>query len=492
MDKNVFSGDEAVFNYLNPDNNPPVPMVEIPEALNPFKRDGVRIYAKLMHALPLLNVKSVPVFNMLNEAYERGTLKDIHSIIENSSGNTVLSLSVVANLLGIKNTKAFVSHEITEGKLKLLQLFGVVPIVNEEPICPDPTDKTSGVYKSKVLGSRPGWFNAGQYDNSDNPSAHEAWTGKQIWEQTGGRINIFCTGLGTAGTMAGAGSYLKEKNRQIINVGVVRTPNNPVPGVRTENLLREVAFNWRGVMDSLQPVGTIDSYKYSLQLVRHGILAGPSSGFNLKGLLKYLEELSAGSGFNHLRNKDGEIIAVFITCDTPLPYVDEYFKYLEAADFPEIENKELLLSAGEPDSTSLLNVAAGEKNVQQAYSEIFQEEPALLWKKVNGGQDVRFKDKVVVIDIRKSNDFEHFHVPNSLNMREESIEDNLSSLAQKYKNYKVFMFCYRGNSSQKAAALLKSRGIDSYSVSGGAIAWSEAGLPRQRPGVCKINHAEQP
>ena len=217
----------------------------------------------------------------------------------------MFSLGVIAGLFGVKNTKAYVSHEITEGKLKLLRLFGVAPIVNEEPICPDPSDKTSGVHKAKMMGERAGWFNAGQYTNTDNPAAHEEQTGRQIWEQTKGQVSVFCAGLGTAGTMAGAGGYLKKKNGRLANVGVVRPPNNPVPGVRTANLLRQVAFDWQSVTDSLQSVGTIDSYKYSLELIRRGILAGPSSGFNLKGLLKYLGELSKGGELDRVRNENG-------------------------------------------------------------------------------------------------------------------------------------------------------------------------------------------
>ena len=493
MDNNVFSGDNAILDYLDPGNGPPTPLVELPTGLNPFREAGVKIYAKLMHALPLLNIKSVPVFNMLAEAGRRGSLDGVHAIVENSSGNTVFSLGVIGRLRGIADTRAFVSHEITEGKLKLLRLFGVTPVVNEEPICPDPRDKSSGVYKAKIAGGRSGWFNAGQYDHPGNPAAHEETTGEQIWEQTGGRVAVFCAGLGTAGTMAGAGGYLKKKNGRVVNVGVIRPPNNPVPGVRTGNLLKQVAFDWQSVTDKLQTVGTIDSYKYSLRLIRSGILGGPSSGFNLKGLLKYLEELAAGGGIDGLRDGSGEVVAVFPTCDTPLPYVDEYFKYLDAADFPGIENEELLIKAGktaEAGHPSLLKTPAAEKTVREAYGEIFEEDPGAVWKKINGDKAVALKKGVAVIDVRRASDFDHFHVPGALNMETGFIENNLNYLAQKYKDHKIFVFCHHGNASQTAAGLLKSRGLDSYSVSGGAAAWSEENLPRQRPGVCNANHLE--
>ncbi len=172
---NVFDGADAVRDFLNPDHNPPLPLVEIPAHLNPFAKDKIRIYAKLMNFLPLANIKSLPAYNMLLNGNDAGKLDGVSSIIENSSGNTVFSLAVIGRLFGIKKTKAIVSHEVTWGKLQLLRFFGTEIMVNEEPICPDPGDKESGIYKAKQIGRRAGWFNPGQYDNEANPQAHERW-----------------------------------------------------------------------------------------------------------------------------------------------------------------------------------------------------------------------------------------------------------------------------------------------------------------------------
>jgi cysteine synthase len=90
-----------------------IPLVELPDRCNPFQKDGVRIYAKLMNMLPLANVKSLPALNMLLEAEESGRLKKVHTLIENSSGNTVFSLATIARLFDIEKTKAIVSHEVT-------------------------------------------------------------------------------------------------------------------------------------------------------------------------------------------------------------------------------------------------------------------------------------------------------------------------------------------------------------------------------------------
>src|SRR6266404_438163 len=97
----VFAGPSAVRDFLNPENNPPIPLVELPASLNPFHDQGVRIFAKLMYLLPLLNIKSLPALNMLLQAQTSGNLDGVHTLIENSSGNTAFSLAVMARTFGL-------------------------------------------------------------------------------------------------------------------------------------------------------------------------------------------------------------------------------------------------------------------------------------------------------------------------------------------------------------------------------------------------------
>ncbi|MDR0608262.1 MAG: pyridoxal-phosphate dependent enzyme [Candidatus Peribacteria bacterium] len=246
MPNNLFKGETAILDYLNPQHTL-TPLVEVPPCLNPFFSDDVHIFAKLLQTLPLTNVKSLPAFQMLaNE-----DISAVHTLIESSSGNTVLSLAVMARILGIPTTKAIVSHEITPGKKKLLQLFGVEMIVHQEAICPNPNDSLSGISLAKKYGKQSGRINPGQYDNPKNPEAHYTVTGPQIYEQLQGDLQLFCAGLGTTGTMMGTAAFLKEKNNRLQRLGVVRKPNNPVPGVRTQHLLRQIAFQRKESVDVL-------------------------------------------------------------------------------------------------------------------------------------------------------------------------------------------------------------------------------------------------
>lgn len=131
---NIFEGSNAVLDFLNPDNSPHTPLVEIPDHLNPYRKDGVRIFAKLMNALPLGNVKSLPAYNMLLDKKKSGELDGTDTVIENSSGNTVFSLAVIARLMGLHHTKGICSHQVSIGKLNLLRFLNTEVIINEEPI----------------------------------------------------------------------------------------------------------------------------------------------------------------------------------------------------------------------------------------------------------------------------------------------------------------------------------------------------------------------
>lgn len=342
---NVFTGPDAIKKFLDPGENAFIPLVELPGFLNPYADKGVRIFAKLMNLLPLGNVKAAPAFNMIEDMHETGRLEGVEKIVENSSGNTVSSVALVARHFGIDTTQSYVPAEISWNKLLMLLFFGIEPIVNVEPENPVEGDPQSGVTKAKRDAERADVVNPGQYDNDANPRAHERWTAPQIWQQTGGRVDVFCAGLGTTGTIIGNSRYLKKKNPNVQIVGARRAPDNYVPGVRTKKLLTMVGFDWRRHVDVIEDVETLHSYRKSLELSRAGIIVGPSSGLALVGLLQYLDGLDTSGGLDGLRHqKDDDIFCVFPCPDGPLPYLDEYFSYLDRSDFPPVQNENLLLN----------------------------------------------------------------------------------------------------------------------------------------------------
>jgi cysteine synthase len=326
--QSVFEGSSSVRDFLNPDNHPPLPLVELPDALNPLRAEGVRVFGKLMFLLPLLNVKSLPAINMLLEASRDGRLDGVGALIENSSGNTAFALGVLAALYGIRRVVAVVPWDIAPGKLDLLRLCGVEPrLVRGGPA------ERSGIEQARDAGESPGWFSPGQYENAANPSAYEKWLLPQIWEQTGGRLTVFATGVGTSGTLVGARRYFAREGAGVAVVGAICAPGSAVPGVRSEAAMREVAHPWRECADAIVEVTTRESFKRSLELCRCGILAGPSSGFALAGLLRFLEGRRDANALDALRNEDSEVVATFVCADTPLPYLDKYSTHLDPVDF---------------------------------------------------------------------------------------------------------------------------------------------------------------
>jgi cysteine synthase len=317
---NVFAGPDALKQLLDPDRNPPLPLVELPEALNPCATQRIRIFAKLLYLLPLLNNKSLPVLKMLQDASDK--LDGVHTIVENSSGNTAFSLAIIGRLFGITSVRAIVPIDIAPGKLELLRLAGA-----DVRFAPP---EGGGVALAKQIGKRPGFINLDQYGNPANIEAQATWTARQVWEQTSGSLSIYCAGLGTTGTALGAVRFFREQGDKVTVVGTYVLPGSAIPGVRSIERLAEISFDWESEVPHRVGAGTAESYKMSLDLCRAGLMAGPSSGFALAGLMRFIQQQS---DIDQFRNSDGEVIAVFICCDTPFPYLDKYSTILNPADF---------------------------------------------------------------------------------------------------------------------------------------------------------------
>lgn len=112
-----------------------------------------------------------------------------------------------------------------------------------------------------------------------------------------------------------------------------------VPGPRSHALLAPVLFPWKSAVDHIEEVGSHDSFALSLELCRHGLVCGPSSGLNLEGLYQFLEKQKSGAGVAQLAGPDAEIHCVFLCCDLPYQYIDEYFAKLGDEHFPMIHNE---------------------------------------------------------------------------------------------------------------------------------------------------------
>ncbi|HQU07691.1 MAG TPA: pyridoxal-phosphate dependent enzyme [Candidatus Paceibacterota bacterium] len=323
----MFSGSRALTAFLNPGDNTPSPLVELPASLNPLAGERVRLFAKASFLSPLFNIKQLAAHNLLQTAYDAGKLKGVHTLVENSSGNMALGLAVLARHYGIPRMVAVVPRDIPASKLELLRLFGIdVEFSSTSP------GGASGIARAKELGAQDGWYNLGQYENDANPSAYEKYLAPEIWKQTDGTLTVFCAGLGTTGTLVGSARYFKKQSPRITIVGVVPRQDS-VPGVRSERRLREVGFKWEGTLDFHAEVETKDAFKQSLELCRVGLLAGPSSGMALAGLVQVLKAQHNAGTLDALRNARGDVVAAFVCPDTALLYLEKYSTHLDPEDF---------------------------------------------------------------------------------------------------------------------------------------------------------------
>ena len=120
---------------------------------------------------------------------------------------------------------------------------------------------------------------------------------------------------------------------------VCTAPGDRVPGPRSYALLSPVEFPWRDSVDTIEEAGSLDSFGLSMELTRQGLVCGPSSGFNLSGLHSFLQKRKEAGTLKDLAGADGEIHCVFICCDLPYQYIEEYFDKLGDECFPPIVNK---------------------------------------------------------------------------------------------------------------------------------------------------------
>ena len=201
-----------------------------------------------------------------------------------------------------------------------------------------------------------------------------------------------------------------------------------------------------------------------------------------------MNKIKSENRLDNLKNKDGEIICVFIACDSPFPYLNEYFEYLDDDLFPIIENAELLNNEIEVNrKIQFSDVSEYEITVHEAFDSSFDSNSKQIWNNLLNNEPVELKDTVVILDTRSKEDFEHFHIPESLNIEYTDLERKTDEHLSKLKDKKVITICYRGNSSKLATSILRNKNIEAYTVKGGMTEWSKENLPRWRPDICKVN-----
>ena len=240
-----------------------------------------KLIAKIEYRNPAGSVKDRVAKAMIDDAQSRGLLGPDSVIIEPTSGNTGIGLAAIAAARGYRVILTMPDTMSAERR-KMLAAYGAQLIL---------TDGAKGmngaVEKARELAAQiPNAFMPGQFTNTANPAAHHETTGPEIWEDTGGNVDVFVAGVGTGGTITGAGQYLKSKNSKI-KIVAVEPLDSPVlsQGKAGPHKIQGIGAGFvpeildTGVYDEIVKAKTEDACRTARELAKtEGLLVGISSG----------------------------------------------------------------------------------------------------------------------------------------------------------------------------------------------------------------------
>jgi [CysO sulfur-carrier protein]-thiocarboxylate-dependent cysteine synthase len=261
------------------------PLVELTR-LSPT---GVRLYAKLEGQNPTGSIKDRVALAMIDTAEASGELEPGRALLEPTSGNTGISLALVARLKGYPLT-CVVPENVTEERLRLLRLYGAEIITS-----PGAEGSNGAVRFALELAERePRYFLPFQYGNEANPRAHYDGTGAEIAAELE-RVDVLVAGLGTGGTLMGAGRRLRETFPDVVVAAAEPLPGDPVMGLRSLEDGYVPPILDVSLLDRKLLVSNAESVAGMRALLEvEGIFAGVSSGGVLHVARLLAEELEEG------------------------------------------------------------------------------------------------------------------------------------------------------------------------------------------------------
>ncbi len=354
------------------------------------------LLAKVEYFNPGDSVKDRIALKMIEDAEKSGKLKPGGTIIEGTSGNTGMGLALVAAVKGYKCIFTTTDKQSME-KVNLLRALGC-----EVQICPtnvEPDDPRSYYSVAKRLNEEiPNSFYPDQYNNLSNKQSHYETTGPEIWKQTEGKVTHFVAGMGTGGTISGTAQYLKEKNPDIVIIGVdsvgsifksyfetgIFDKRHIAPylteGIGEDIIPANVDFD---LIDDIIQCPDREAFVTTRKLARReGLFVGGSCGAAVWGAQQYIRK-------NPLKPDD---VMVILLPDSGTRYVSKFYNdewmrtngFMDDDDRPELEEVITLRGTGKRDLVTVDQEKSLENAIELMKRHNISQIPVTAGKEITG------------------------------------------------------------------------------------------------------------
>ena len=313
------------------------PMVRINHLFS--DHEDLTVLAKLEYLNPGGSMKDRIALAMIEKAEAEGLIKPGDTLVEPTSGNTGIGLSMAAAVKGYKMI-IVMPEKMSDEKRNLIKAYGAELILTPTDRAYDHPDNYIEVAK-RIARDNKNTHLLNQYSNAANPLAHYCSSGPEIWNQTDGKIDYLICGMGTGGTITGTAKYLKEQNPEIKIVGT-----DPKGSIYTGEVgpyqVEGIGYDFYpdvfepDLVDIMYRIGDQESFTETQKLARmEGILAGGSTGNVVAGVRRLIDELKAENALK------GKVIVMFVH-DSGRNYLSKLYNdnWLKDHGFDQMDQRE--------------------------------------------------------------------------------------------------------------------------------------------------------
>ena len=259
--------------------------------------NNINIWAKIEGMNPGGSIKDRIALKMIEKAEAEGKLDRYKTIIEATSGNTGIALSMIGAVKGYK-VEIVMSEAVSMERRKIIKAFGAKVILTDVDAG---TDGAILKVREIVDNNPKEYYHTNQFSNNGNVLAHYETTAREIWQQTCGEIDYFVAAVGTSGTLMGVGSYLKKYKPSVKIISAEPVRNHFIQGLKNMEEAIVPAIYKKERLDDILMIDTAEAYSMARKIAREeGIFVGMSSGAAMLAALKISENI-----------KNANIVTVF-------------------------------------------------------------------------------------------------------------------------------------------------------------------------------------